>query len=201
METTCLRKRKEIRIFGSVGYVGQTPWIMDTSIRSNILLDKPEDKKKLEQALQLTELEFDLKSFDQDIEKNAGENGNNLSGGQRSRVALARLIYHDPDIFLLDNVLSALDLHVADRIFHNCIIEFLIKKKKKTVVLVSHEERLLHEAQSIFLVTENQEILNFSSLTELMAQQKSQVEFLMPSNYENPNMDSVPHEFGMSEEF
>jgi len=81
METTCLRKRKEIRIFGSVGYVGQTPWIMDTSIRSNILLDKPEDKKKLEQALQLTELEFDLKSFDQDIEKNAGENGNNLSGG------------------------------------------------------------------------------------------------------------------------
>lgn len=65
-----------------------------------------------------------------------GERGVNISGGQKARISLARAIYSDADIYLLDDPLSAVDPEVAGKIFNECIVEHL---KDKIVVLVTHQ--------------------------------------------------------------
>lgn len=64
-----------------------------------------------------------------------GEKGVNLSGGQKTRIALARAIYSDADILLLDDVLSAVDIHVGTAIMKDCLMDFC---KSKTRILVTH---------------------------------------------------------------
>jgi ABC-type bacteriocin/lantibiotic exporter with double-glycine peptidase domain len=70
----------------------------------------------------------------------AGERGINLSGGQRQRVCLARAAYHDAQLVLLDNPLSAVDQHTSKHIFDKCIKGLL---KEKAVVLIAHQLELL----------------------------------------------------------
>lgn len=65
-----------------------------------------------------------------------GERGANLSGGQKQRVNVARAVYSDSDVYLLDDPLSALDVRVSKEIFHNCIQRQL---KGKTVILATHQ--------------------------------------------------------------
>ena len=65
-----------------------------------------------------------------------GERGVNVSGGQKARISLARAVYSDADIYLLDDPLSAVDTHVANGIFNECILGAL---KNKCVILVTHQ--------------------------------------------------------------
>jgi len=69
-----------------------------------------------------------------------GEKGINLSGGQKQRVSLARALYQNADVYLLDDCLSAVDAHVGKRIFENCIKQGLATK---TVILVTHQLQYL----------------------------------------------------------
>lgn len=78
-----------------------------------------------------------------------GENGINLSGGQKTRVSLGRALYSDADVYLFDDVLSAVDVHVAERILREAIKEML---KGKTVVLVTHATKFAHFADRIILM-------------------------------------------------
>jgi len=70
-----------------------------------------------------------------------GERGINLSGGQKQRVSLARAVYSNRDIFLLDDPLSAVDAHVGKHIFEQCIKKEL---KGKSVILVTHQLQVTH---------------------------------------------------------
>lgn len=72
-----------------------------------------------------------------------GEKGINLSGGQKARVSLARAVYQDADVYLLDDPLSAVDVHVSKVLFEDCISDFL---KGKTRVLVTHQLQYLPSA-------------------------------------------------------
>lgn len=65
-----------------------------------------------------------------------GERGATLSGGQRQRISLARALYSDRDVFVLDDPLSALDAHVANHVFHSAIRRQL---RHKTVIFVTHQ--------------------------------------------------------------
>ena len=82
-------------------------------------------------------LDSDLKLFPHGDLTEIGERGVNLSGGQKQRVNLARAIYADLDVYLLDDPLSAVDAKVAQTIFNECILKTL-KERGKTVLLVSH---------------------------------------------------------------
>ncbi|XP_074596214.1 ATP-binding cassette sub-family C member 4-like [Brevipalpus obovatus] len=136
-------------INGRLSYAAQEPWILNTSIRENILFGKPYDEERYKQVLHVTTLERDVKIWHHGDNTLAGERGVALSGGQRARVSLARAIYHEADIYLLDDPLSAVDARVAKQIFTKCIKNFL---SSKTIILVTHQLHFLSSSSKILIL-------------------------------------------------
>ena len=124
-----------IHIKGRIGYAAQIPWIQNDTIRNNIIFSRPFDEYKYNEALRLCQLNEDLETFEGKDLTEIGEKGVNLSGGQKVRISLARTIYNEPDIYLFDDPISALDANVGKRVMKNCIVKHL---KGKTRVVVTH---------------------------------------------------------------
>lgn len=80
-----------------------------------------------------------------------GERGISLSGGQRARINLARAVYLDADIYLLDDPLSAVDAHVSKHLFEECILKYL---QRKTRILVTHQLQFLNQADVVVVLEE-----------------------------------------------
>lgn len=80
-----------------------------------------------------------------------GERGISLSGGQRARINLARAVYKKADIYLLDDPLSAVDIHVGQQLFEDCISKYL---RDKVVILVTHQLQYLKRADQIIILHE-----------------------------------------------
>ena len=124
-----------VHINGKVGYAAQIPWIQNDTIRNNIIFSKPFDEEKYNRTLGLCQLNEDLETFEGKDLTEIGEKGVNLSGGQKVRISLARTIYNEPDIYLFDDPISALDANVGKKIMKHCIVNYL---KGKTRVVVTH---------------------------------------------------------------
>ena len=105
-------------MFGSIAYVSQTSWIQSGTIRDNILCGKPMDTTKYEKAIKACALDKDINSFDHGDETVFGQRGLNMSGGQKQRIQLARALYNDAEIYLLDDPFSAVDAHTAAILFN-----------------------------------------------------------------------------------
>ena len=125
----------KIIVNGKISYVGQEAWIQNNTVQNNILFYQPYDVQKYHKILSLCELNQDLNSLAGGDLTEIGEKGVNLSGGQKARISLARAMYCDNDIFIMDDPISALDAHVGKNIMHNCIIGYL---KGKTRILATH---------------------------------------------------------------
>jgi ABC-type bacteriocin/lantibiotic exporter with double-glycine peptidase domain len=110
-----------ININGSVAYVPQQAWIQNATLKNNILFEKPLDTKLYAKVLKTCALETDLSILPAGDETEIGEKGINLSGGQKQRVSLARAVYSDAEIFMLDDPLSAVDAHVGKHIFNEVV--------------------------------------------------------------------------------
>lgn len=95
-----------------------------------------------------------------------GERGVSVSGGQKARISLARTIYSDADLIILDDPLSAVDAHVGKSIMQNCIQGHLVKNKK-TVVLVTHQLQYLHCASKILVLNRQGVQVFYGSYEEL----------------------------------
>ncbi|KAI2629634.1 canalicular multispecific organic anion transporter 1 [Hypoxylon sp. NC1633] len=119
-----------------VGYCAQSPWLQNMSIQDNILFNFPLDKGRYNEVLDACELMPDLAGFAHGDKSNIGENGIGLSGGQKARVALARAVYSQSHILLLDDPLAALDHPTAQAIVRKLFRGSLLKDR--TVVLVTH---------------------------------------------------------------
>lgn len=120
---------------GTIAYVEQEPFIYSASVKDNILFGKVYDEQMFHKALECSSLINDIKEFSNGANTVIGERGINISGGQKARISLARAVYSEADIYLLDDPLSAVDPQVADDIFQNCILGAL---KDKCVILVTH---------------------------------------------------------------
>lgn len=120
---------------GKIAYIAQNAWIMNGTLKDNILMNQPYDEIKYQKVLSLCELNEDLDTFPKRDLVEIGSKGINLSGGQKQRVAIARAVYADADIYIIDDCLSALDPHVGKCIFQNVIISHL---SDKTRVFVTH---------------------------------------------------------------
>ncbi|KAK4488885.1 hypothetical protein RD792_004675 [Penstemon davidsonii] len=139
-----------ISLCGSKAYVPQVPWIMSGTIRDNILFGKDYDQQRYSETLQACALDLDISLMLGGDMAFIGEKGINLSGGQRARLALAKAIYHGSDIYLLDDVLSAVDAHVACSILQNAIFGPLLNQK--TRILCTHNTQAIHMADMVVVM-------------------------------------------------
>ncbi|KAK7337441.1 hypothetical protein VNO77_18016 [Canavalia gladiata] len=139
----------KVRVCGSVAYVAQTSWIQNGTIEENILFGLPMDRRKYNEVIRVCCLEKDLEMMDDGDQTEIGERGINLSGGQKQRIQLARAVYQDSDIYLLDDVFSAVDAHTGSEIFKECVRGAL---KGKTVILVTHQVDFLHNVDLILVM-------------------------------------------------
>ncbi|KAF7321911.1 ATP-binding cassette transporter [Mycena kentingensis (nom. inval.)] len=119
-----------------VSYASQESWVMNDTIKNNILFNAPYDAERYHKVLYQCSLERDLELWKAGDETEVGEKGLTLSGGQKARVTLARAVYSDTQIVLLDDVLAALDVHTARHIVEKCLKGDLLKNR--TVILVTH---------------------------------------------------------------
>ncbi|KAF5400099.1 Multidrug resistance protein 7 [Paragonimus heterotremus] len=125
-------------------YVGQTPWLCTGTIRHNIVFGSPLDSEWLNQVVFACALEPDLAVLPHGLDTDVGEaSGSRLSGGQRARVALARAVYQKADIYLLDDPLAALDVHVGEHVIQHCLLGLLAGKTR--LVTAHHAAWLMNE--------------------------------------------------------
>jgi ATP-binding cassette, subfamily C (CFTR/MRP), member 1 len=139
----------EVKLGGSVSYVQHTPWIQNKTIRDNILFGLPMDEDKYNKIIELCELASDLEILPGGDLTEIGEKGINLSGGQKARVSLARAVYADREILLMDDPISALDSNVKKSIFKNL---FLSELKHKTRILVTHAVEFLDKVDRVIIM-------------------------------------------------
>ncbi|ESO03679.1 hypothetical protein HELRODRAFT_157076 [Helobdella robusta] len=126
-----------VTVKGRIGYVSQQAWIENATLKANILFGKEFDEERYNKVIEACALRQDLEILPGGDMTEIGERGINLSGGQKQRVSMARSIYQDCDVYLLDDPLSAVDAHVARHIFTN-VIGPRGMLRDKTRVLVTH---------------------------------------------------------------
>ncbi|RUP47989.1 ABC transporter type 1, transmembrane domain-containing protein [Jimgerdemannia flammicorona] len=158
-----------IEIRGSVAYVPQQAWIINATLRENIIFGLAWDESRYRRIIEACCLLADIEMLPGGDMTEIGERGINLSGGQKQRVSLARAVYADADVYLLDDPLSAVDAHVDRALFENVIgPEGLLKEK--TRVLVTHG---IHHLQNVdeIVALERQRVAECGTYAELMALQ------------------------------
>ncbi|KAK6911943.1 ABC transporter-like, ATP-binding domain [Dillenia turbinata] len=138
-----------VHVNGSLAYVSQTSWIQSGTVRGNILYGEPMDQTRYEMVIKACALDKDIDSFNHGDLTEIGQRGLNMSGGQKQRIQLARAVYSDADIYLLDDPFSAVDAHTAATLFNDCVMSAL---ETKTVILVTHQVEFLSEVDRILIM-------------------------------------------------
>ncbi|XP_058224199.1 putative ABC transporter C family member 15 isoform X1 [Rhododendron vialii] len=155
-----------VKISGTKAYVPQSPWILSGNVRENILFGNPYDSAKYERTVKACALIKDFELFGAGDLTEIGERGINMSGGQKQRIQIARAVYQDADIYLLDDPFSAVDAHTGTQLFEECLMGIL---KDKTILYVTHQVEFL-PAADLILVMQNGRIAQAGTFEELMKQ-------------------------------
>ncbi|XP_070557370.1 ATP-binding cassette sub-family C member 9-like [Ptychodera flava] len=135
----------------SVSYVPQKPWIQNATLRDNILFGEMFDQKRYSAVIAACALQPDIDILPAGDMTEIGDRGINLSGGQKQRVSMARAMYRKTDTLLLDDPLSALDVHVGSHLVEHGIMDMLVREGR-TVILVTHQLQYLHLAKKVVLM-------------------------------------------------
>ncbi|KAH6759642.1 multidrug resistance-associated protein 14 [Perilla frutescens var. frutescens] len=160
--------RGVVQVRGSIAYVSQSAWIQTGSIRDNIIFGSALDSKRYQDTLERCSLVKDLELLPYGDLTEIGERGVNLSGGQKQRIQLARALYKNADIYLLDDPFSAVDAQTATSLFNEYIIGAL---SGKTVLLVTHQVDFLPAFDSVVLMSDG-EILCAAPYSQLLDSSK-----------------------------
>jgi ATP-binding cassette subfamily C (CFTR/MRP) protein 4 len=140
-----------LSVTGRISYASQQPWLFASTIKQNILFGAKYNKERYLQVLQMCALLYDIQSLPGGDDFIVAERGVNLSKGQQSRINLARAVYLDCEIYLLDDCLANLDVLVADYIFEKCIKQFL---QDKLVVLVTQNPKHIGRADIVQILND-----------------------------------------------
>jgi ABC-type multidrug transport system fused ATPase/permease subunit len=173
-----------------MGYCSQTPWLQSMTIRDNILFSAPFDEWRYRNVLDACELLPDLANFEHGDLSPIGENGIGLSGGQKARVALARAVYSQARILLLDDPISALDFNTAEQIVSKCFDGPLMKGR--IVVLVTHRIDLVRRLATQYIEIDDGAALvssNEASINDVALNGTTNGH--MADDSESPNQDGV----------
>ena len=145
----------ELLQHGRVVYAPQIPWIFTGTVRENILFGLAYDESRYKETVEACQLLTDFNTFPDGDSTLIGERGIILSGGQRARVSLARAVYFNADIYLLDDPFSALDIKIGKKLFEQCVKGLL---KPRVVVLVTHHLSYLRDLDRIILLKDGSKI-------------------------------------------
>ncbi|KAK3430193.1 hypothetical protein EUGRSUZ_E01720, partial [Eucalyptus grandis] len=156
----------QVKISGTKAYVPQSPWILSGNIRDNILFGNPYDPNKYDRTVQSCALIKDFELFSAGDLTEIGERGINMSGGQKQRIQIARAVYQDADIYLLDDPFSAVDAHTGTQLFADCLMGML---KDKTILFVTHQVEFL-PAADLILVMRDGRIAQAGKFEDLLKQ-------------------------------
>ncbi|XP_039710107.1 ATP-binding cassette sub-family C member 10 isoform X1 [Pteropus medius] len=146
------RLRGRVAVWGlskGFGLATQEPWIQFATIRDNILFGKTFDAQLYKEVLEACALNDDLSILPDGDQTEVGEKGVTLSGGQRARIALARAVYQEKELYLLDDPLAAVDADVANHLLHRCILGTL---SHTTRLLCTHRTEYLEKADLVLLM-------------------------------------------------
>nr|CAH8872156.1 unnamed protein product [Trichobilharzia regenti] len=176
-----------IKVNGTIAYVSQQSWCQNATIRDNILFNRTMDNEWYKEVVRKCCLLEDLRQLPNGDGTEIGERGLNLSGGQKQRISLARAVYQQCDIYLLDDPLSAVDVRVAERLFKDVIGPNGLLKNKTRVWVTHRLDNLSHADKILLICKQNQRIENnFRIIDEFQGESAQPV-----SQCENPeNMNS-----------
>ncbi|XP_037656314.1 multidrug resistance-associated protein 4 isoform X1 [Choloepus didactylus] len=176
-----------VSVQGRIAYVSQQPWVFSGTVRSNILFGKKYEKERYEKVIKACALKKDLQLLKDGDLTVIGDRGTTLSGGQKARVNLARAVYQDADIYLLDDPLSAVDAEVGRHLFELCICQTL---HEKITILVTHQLQYLKAASQI-LILKDGEMVQKGTYTEFL---KSGLDFgsLLRKENEEAEQSTIP---------
>uniref|UniRef100_A0ABI0P2B4 Multidrug resistance-associated protein 4-like n=1 Tax=Bos taurus TaxID=9913 RepID=A0ABI0P2B4_BOVIN len=170
----------KVSVLGRIAYVSQQPWVFPGTVKNNILFGKKYEEERYEEVIKACALEENLKERDLTV---TGDGGTPLSEGQKARVSLARAVYQDADIYLLDDPLSTVDAGISRHLFEQCIRQAL---KEKITILVTHQLQYLEDASQILILKDGKTVKR-GTYSEFL---KSRVDIL--SLFDNGNKQSEP---------
>ncbi|KAK6362145.1 hypothetical protein TWF730_005842 [Orbilia blumenaviensis] len=151
----------------SVAYCAQQPWLVNDTIKNNIIFAGKYDEERYKAVLFACSLERDLSILDKGDATEVGEKGIALSGGQKQRISLARALYSNAKHVLLDDCLSAVDSHTAKWIYEYCIMGSLMEYR--TCILVTHNVALCVPRAKFVVVMKGGEVQKQGTPEEVVA--------------------------------
>ncbi|CAK7332377.1 unnamed protein product [Dovyalis caffra] len=154
-----------IKVHGTKAYVPQSAWIQTGTVRDNVLFGKDMNKDFYEDVLGGCALNQDIEIWADGDLTVVGERGMNLSGGQKQRLQLARAVYSNSDVYILDDPFSAVDAHTGTHLFKKCLMQLL---SQKTVIYATHQLEFL-DAADLVLVMKHGTIIQSGKYEELIA--------------------------------
>ncbi|XP_028320649.1 multidrug resistance-associated protein 4-like isoform X2 [Gouania willdenowi] len=140
-----------VRVKGHLAYCSQQPWVFPGSVRTNILFGREMDCRRYDKVLMACALKRDLELLPDGDLTLIGDRGATLSGGQKARINLARAVYEEADVYLLDDPLSAVDPEVGKHLFEQCVCGLL---KNTCRILVTHQLQHLRLVDHILVLKE-----------------------------------------------
>lgn len=182
-----------VNTVGSIAYVPQQAWIQNATLRENILFGSKYERKRYNRVIDACALRADIEILSAGDETEIGEKGINLSGGQKQRISLARAVYSEADLYLLDDPLSAVDAHVGKHIFEEVIGPNGLLAKK-TRVLVTHGITFLPQTHNIYVMKDGR-ISESGSYHDLLNKRGAFSDFLLQylqeASGEVENLDEI----------
>ncbi len=133
-----------------IGYIPQDIYILDDSIKNNIIFNNEDNtniNKDLKNVIDISQLNKLIDSLSDGLDTKVGDRGINISGGQRQRIAIARALYHKPDVLVFDEATNSLD-----EITENNLMDSIYAIKGKTIIIISHNIKTLNRCEKIFKI-------------------------------------------------
>ena len=186
----------KVVVRGSVAYVAQQSWVMNASVKENIIFGHRWDPHFYELTVKACALSDDFKTLPDGDKTEVGERGISLSGGQKARLTLARAVYARADVYLLDDVLSAVDQHVGRHIINNVLGPKGLLASK-TRILATNSIPVLEDANYISLIRDGS-IVEKGTYEQLMAMRGEVANLIKSSN--NESGSSTPSQESSSPE-
>lgn len=179
-----------------IGYCNQAPFLSNGSIKDNIIGFSPFDPVRYAEIITATALTVDLGLLPQGDETNVGSDGITLSGGQKQRIALARALYVDTKLVVLDDVFSGLDANTEDQISRRVFgRDGLLRKRNTTTVLCTNSHKQLVSAEHVVALDQGN-VIEQGPLNELLLRSGYVSNLLSDFSPQADNMSTEPSDEG-----